>query len=173
MHATSALAGLAIIGLIAWNMVSREDSGYPMRPDPHLTPGAVLDTKAAVICQPGYARAHRVWDDKRGTAAKYSVPWRAATNMEDDDLVPPGLGGDNADPSNHWLQLCSAWRQVGNSGIRECIAGEAFRKDVLEHEWEERLRRGCRSGDMDAAQSILDAAQDYFLRGKWVEDMPR
>jgi hypothetical protein len=73
-------------------------------PDPKLTPGAIAETRTAVICVRGYARAHRVWHDKADTLAKYGLPLAAAGRYEDDDLVPVCLGGDNASPQNHWPQ---------------------------------------------------------------------
>jgi hypothetical protein len=75
-------------------------------PDHALTPGAVAETSTAVICAPGYARAHRVWHDKAGTLAKYGIERNQAA--EYDDLIPVCLGGDNASPLNHWPQSNSA-----------------------------------------------------------------
>jgi hypothetical protein len=43
----------------------------PWLPDPRLTPGAFAESSPATICVRGYDRAHRVWHDKAGTAAKY------------------------------------------------------------------------------------------------------
>lgn len=156
-----------ILALIALLHMAPAQS-YPAMPDPALTPGAALDTDPTVICAPGYARAHRVWHDKRGTAAKYGIPWSAAVTMEDDDLVPIGLGGNNADPRNHWLQQCLAWENIHN-GIRECTAGEAWEKDKLEHQWEQKLHAACRAGDMILAKQILDAGHHFFLSGQWAQ----
>ena len=136
-------------------------------PDPALTPGAILDTDPTVICAPGYDRIHRVWHDKRGTAAKYDIPWSVAQNMEDDDLVPPRLGGDNSDPRNHWLQPCSAWRSVGSHGLRECVAGEAFVKDLKEHRDEATLCRVLRTKGPAVATTVLQELQYYYLTGGW------
>ena len=73
-------------------------------PNPTLTPGAVRATTTDEICVHGYAHAHRVWHDKWGTLARYGIPHNRTTRYEDDDLIPVCLGGDNADPRNHWPQ---------------------------------------------------------------------
>jgi hypothetical protein len=138
-------------------------------PNPTLTPGAIRDTDPTIICAPGYDKSHRVWRDKRGTAAKYDVPWSIAKDMEDDDLVPIRLGGNNADPRNHWLQPCSAWRDVGIHGLRRCIAGEAFDKDVQEHRDEASLCRVLHTQGTTAAGIMLHNLQDYYLTGGWAQ----
>ncbi|MBV8243045.1 MAG: hypothetical protein JOY75_19875 [Hyphomicrobiales bacterium] len=121
-------------------------------PDERITPGAILDTNPAVVCAPGYARAHRVWHDKASTLMKYGLPLPQAPDFEDDDRIPICAGGDNADPRNHWPQRCTAWE-----GIR-CVAGPAFEKDPLEG-WV--CRAVC-----DEHRLPLDAAQRMFL-GDW------
>lgn len=122
--------------------------GSPAMPDPHLTLGAVRSTSITEICSPGYAHAHRVWGadplDKASTLAKYGLPRRDRRLYEDDDLVPVCLGGDNADPRNHWPQL---W-------------AEARRKDALE--WAA-CRAVCRTG----SQSDLQRLQRAFATD-WV-----
>jgi len=64
----------------------------------------VRATTTDEICVHGYAHAHRVWHDKWGTLARYGIPHNRTTRYEDDDLIPVCLGGDNADPRNHWPQ---------------------------------------------------------------------
>jgi hypothetical protein len=54
-------------------------------PNKELTPGAIAETLAAVLCVHGYAKAHRVWRDKAGTLAKYGI---ARDRASDDDLIP-------------------------------------------------------------------------------------
>jgi hypothetical protein len=109
-------------------------------PDPTLTPGAVAETRTAVICAPGYARTHRVWHGKTGTLAKYGIPETEAAKYEDDDLVPVCLGGDNASPLNHWPELRSAVPGAADKDALErriCYAPQlagyqaAFAKDWL------------------------------------------
>jgi hypothetical protein len=76
-------------------------------PDDRLTPGALATTNTNEVCGGGpgdYSRRHRVWNDKPSTLAKYGIPPPAARLYEDDDRVPVCLGGNNADPRNHWPQ---------------------------------------------------------------------
>lgn len=77
-------------------------------PDPALTPGAVASTDVAEVCGYvgglSYSKRHRVWTDKASTLRKYGIPLSDARLYEDDDRVPVCLGGDNADPRNHWPQ---------------------------------------------------------------------
>ena len=124
----------------------------PAVPDQRLTPGAIRDTDPAVVCAPGYARAHRVWHDKVSTLIKYGLPPSQAHDVEDDDRIPVCSGGDNADPRNHWPQSCTGWE-----GLR-CVSGPAFEKDRLEA-W------GCRAV-CDEHRLSLAAAQRMFL-GDW------
>lgn len=76
----------------------------PTLPDPIKTPGALHTTNLAEITAPGYDRAHRVWHDKANTLRKYNLPLSFARLVEDDDRYPVCLGGDNANPLNHWPQ---------------------------------------------------------------------
>jgi hypothetical protein len=124
----------------------------PAAPDQRLTPGAIRDIDPAVVCAPGYARAHRAWHDKPSTLIKYGLPPSQARDFEDDDRVPICVGGDNTDPGNHWPQRCTEWK-----GLR-CVAGPAFEKDRLEA-WV--CRAVC-----DEHQMPLAAAQHMFL-GDW------
>jgi hypothetical protein len=122
----------------------------PATPNAALTPGAILDTDPAVICAPGYARGHRVWHDKRSTLLKYGIAPANARQYEDDDLVPVCLGGNNADPRNHWTQPIA----------------EAREKDE-KLEWP--ICRAICSGDyLQRGQALLDA-QHFFLSGQWAQ----
>jgi len=167
---------LAVGAIVAFLAVRSHGQSSIAPPDPALTPGAVVETSAEVICEPGYDKAHRVWRGKYATATKYDIPWAIAKLMEDDDLVEVRCGGNNADSRNHWLQLCDEWRELGD-GLRECVKGQAANKDHLEKRWAIRLDRACRvarrTGDYSVAQTIVDGCQAYFMQGKWVEDMPR
>lgn len=98
----AALRLVLIAGVAAVGVLSPAVAEERVLPDPGLTPGAVSERRVAVICAPGYSRAHRVWRDKGGTLAKYGIPWSAGWRYEDDDLVPVCLGGDNSSPLNHW-----------------------------------------------------------------------
>ena len=116
-------------------------------PDPVLTPGAVASTDQAEVCSPGYSRAHRFWRDKAGTLAKYGLPLSAARDVEDDDLIPVSLGGDNANPLNHWAE---PWPQ-------------AREKDRLE--W-------VMAREVCGGRVTLQWAQHYFQSNQWVNDLP-
>ena len=45
------------------------------------------------MCSPGYARAHRVWNDKASTLAKYGIPISRIREFEVTSRVPVGLRG--------------------------------------------------------------------------------
>jgi hypothetical protein len=61
--------------ILAWLLLAPAfGTPVPLMPDPKLTPGAVLDGDVAIVCAPGYARSHRVWQDKAGTLTKYGIP---------------------------------------------------------------------------------------------------
>lgn len=95
----------------------------PVRmPSDILTPGAIRSQSREEICSPGYARAHRVWRSKADTLRKYSLPLAAAPEYEDDDRVPVCLGGDNADPRNHWPQPLGAAREKDRLEVQVCRA---------------------------------------------------
>ncbi len=139
---------LALITIIAVAVAAEPAAA----PDQQITPGAIRDTDPAVVCAPGYARAHRVWHDKISTLIKYGLPLSQAHDFEDDDRIPLCGGGDNADPRNHWPQSCTGWE-----GPR-CVSGPAFEKDRLEA-W------ACRAV-CDQHRLPLVAAQRMFL-GDW------
>jgi hypothetical protein len=114
-----------------------------------------------VICAPGYDDAHRVWDNKGATLAKYGLPRSMSRAVEDDDLIPVCAGADNANPLNHWPQACASWQ--GTS----CVSGPAHDKD--EHEW--RLCRlmcddDYRAGKTDTPYTPA-AVQAYFRSLQW------
>ena len=74
----------------------------PVRPDPHLTPGAVATSDPAVFCRPGYSRAvrHTSGRVKRDVYRGYNVDRRSG-HYEVDHLVPLGLGGADV-TANLW-----------------------------------------------------------------------
>ena len=119
----------------------------PVQPDNSLTPGAIASTDPAVVCGfvdgESYSRRHRVWHDKAGTLLKYGLPLSDMRVVEDDDRVPVCLGGDNADPRNHWPE---PWAQ-------------AREKDRLED-------RICEMVCRDHSMSLQDG-QAIFL-GNWI-----
>jgi hypothetical protein len=135
-----ALAALAVAPLLAGSMDN-------LLPDHTLTPGAIAETSTAVICAPGYARAHRVWHDKTATLAKYGIPRDQAAQYEDDDLVAVCLGGANASPLNHWAQQRSA--HLG-----------AADKDWLEVHLHAKVCRDRNDGELHRYQAAF--AQDWI-----------
>ena len=136
--------GCAIVGATITTRAARDLDV----PDPQLTPGAVASHDAAEVCARNdrgryiYSPTHRVWRAKRGTLAKYGIPRSQSRLYQDDDRVPLCLGGNNADPRNHWPQ---PWQ-------------EARLKDRLE-------RKVC-IAVCDRHSMSLDEAQRLFL-GDW------
>ncbi len=137
------LRDCALIGVLI-GLGARLVFGQTM-PDPALTPGVVALTDVHEVCAYAgglsYSKRHRVWTNKAGTLRKYSLPLRDGRLYEDDDRIPVCVGGDNADPRNHWPQ---PWP-------------EARIKDHLE--W-----RVCR--DVCAGRMTLQDGQAIFL-GDW------
>ncbi len=117
-------------------------------PDTTLTPGAVATTDRAEICAwvggRSYSQRHRMWESKRSTLLKYGLDPRDGRHYEDDDLVPVCLGGDNANPLNHWPM---PWP-------------EAREKDELEGQT-------CRA--VCAGRMTPEAGQAIFTSGRWRE----
>jgi hypothetical protein len=107
---------LALAGTAAGAGEPAHRSGLP---DTRLTPGAVAETRTAVICVRGYLQAHRVWHDKIGTLAKYGISPDQADLFEDDDLIPVCLGGENASPLNHWAQPYDATPGAADKDVLE------------------------------------------------------
>src|SRR5438067_9554474 len=66
----------------------------PIRPDPRLTPGAVLTTDTATVCQPGYSKSvrHTSGKLKAQIYREYGID-RASGHFEIDHLIPLELGG--------------------------------------------------------------------------------
>src|SRR6266851_5773151 len=66
----------------------------PIRPDPKLTPGAILTTDAAKVCQPGYSKTVRHTSGKLKALIyrEYSLD-RTSGHFEIDHLISLELGG--------------------------------------------------------------------------------
>jgi hypothetical protein len=66
----------------------------PIRPDPQLTPGAVLTTDAATVCQSGYSKTVRHTSGKLKALIyrEYGID-RASGHFEIDHLISLALGG--------------------------------------------------------------------------------
>ena len=110
---------LALVG----SAIADDDAKW--LPKRKLTPGAIAETRTAVICVHGYAKAHRVWHDQMATLAKYGIAPDRASLFEDDDLVPVCLGGNNASPLNHWPQpLSGEWGAEKKDALEQRVCGE-------------------------------------------------
>jgi hypothetical protein len=125
----------------------------PSTPDPQLTPGAVATSDPAVLFDringQTYSQRHRIWHDKMATCRKYGiVRYVLCKATEDDDRVPVCLGGDNADPRNHWAQPLA----------------EAHVKDGFE-DWACRTAETAYRNGTDAAEEVA-RLQAIFL-GDW------
>ena len=70
----------------------------PIRPDPQLTPGAVLTTDTAAICQPGYSKSvrHVTPETRRRVYAEYGIKRHPRGVYEVDHLISLELGGSNS-----------------------------------------------------------------------------
>lgn len=95
-------AGLiAVILLLVGRSALAADPPY--RPDPNLTPGAVLQVTAADVCRPGYAKSVRHVDGKTKALIyrEYGIEHHRSGAYEIDHLISLGLGGSN-DIRNLW-----------------------------------------------------------------------
>lgn len=115
-----------VILLLAFACASPESraagAGLPdlIRPDPVLTPGAVMTTDPAVFCHMGYSRSvrHTSGRLKRDVYQAYGIDRRGG-HYEVDHLVPLALGGADT--------LQNLWPQP-----RDTIPWNASAKDRLE-----------------------------------------
>jgi hypothetical protein len=76
----------------------------PIRPDPNLTPGAILTTEAATVCQPGYSKSarHTSGKVKASIYREYGLD-RTVSHFEVDHLISLELGGADV-AANLWPQ---------------------------------------------------------------------
>ena len=76
----------------------------PIRPDPRLTPGAVLTTDAATVCQPGYSKTvrHTSGKPKAAIYREYRLD-KSESHFEVDHLISLELGGADV-ATNLWPQ---------------------------------------------------------------------
>ncbi len=135
-------------GLMAWHLGAQ--SPIPAVPDPTLTPGAVAVTSTQELCSDGFNQRPRAWHDKPETLAKYGLSASMAGEVEDDDLIPRCLGGDNASPLNHWPQSCISW-----STDHRCLSGPARIKDLDE-------AKACRDACLHMDDSYTQKLQVKF-----------
>lgn len=96
------ICSLAIVALSATVTFAAD----PALPNPKLTPGAVLTTDAAVICQPGYSRSvrHTSGSLKHRIYLEYRIIQKIG-RFEIDHLIPLSIGGadtrENLWPESH------------------------------------------------------------------------
>jgi hypothetical protein len=76
----------------------------PIRPDTHLTPGAVLTTDVVKLCQPGYAKSVRHTSGKLKSEIYrvYGID-KTVSHFEVDHLISLELGGADV-AANLWPQ---------------------------------------------------------------------
>src|SRR5689334_10509268 len=80
------------------------DDALPIRPDAHLTPGAVLTTDVSKLCQPGYAKSVRHTSGKLKSEIYrvYGID-KTVGHFEIDHLISLELGGADV-AANLWPQ---------------------------------------------------------------------
>jgi len=94
---------IVMVGL--WALTTPASAEPPLRSDPTLTPGDVLTTDAAKVCQPGYStRVRHVPQSVKNLVYKeYGITSRHAGEYEIDHNISIELGGSNS-MRNLWPQ---------------------------------------------------------------------
>ena len=131
-------------------------AGPPFRPDPDLTPGAVLPVTAAEVCRPGYAKSVRHVDGKTKALVyrEYGIEHHRSRAYEIDHLISLGLGGSN-DIRNLWPESLDTYPWNGRV------------KDRLEDRLHKLVCKGALS--LDEAQAAI--ASDWIAAyQKYVEE---
>ena len=118
----------------------------PIRPDPKLTPGAVLTTDATTVCQPGYAKSvrHTSGKMKASIYREYGID-RASGHFEVDHLISLELGGADV-AENLWPQSY------------DTMPWNAHVKDKLE----DRLHVMVCAGKLSLEQAQRDITTDWI-----------
>lgn len=121
-------------------------SDLPIRPDPKLTPGAVLTTNSAVVCQPDYAKSIRHTSGKLKAFIyhEYGLD-RPHGHFEIDHLISLELGGADV-AENLWPQSY------------DTVPWNAHVKNKLE----ERLHKLVCSGRLPLEQAQREIAADWI-----------
>jgi len=128
----------------------------PVRPDPDLTPGAVLPVTAAEVCRPGYAKSVRHVDGKTKALVyrEYGIEHHRSGAYEIDHLISLGLGGSN-DIRNLWPESLDTHPWNGRA------------KDRLEDRLHKLVCKGALN--LDEAQAAI--ASDWIAAyQKYVEE---
>jgi hypothetical protein len=118
----------------------------PIRPDPKLTPGAILTTDAATVCQPGYSKSvrHTSGKLKASIYREYGLD-RSVSHFEVDHLISLELGGADV-AANLWPQSY------------DTVTWNAHTKDKLE----DRLHALVCAGRLPLEQAQRDIATDWI-----------
>jgi hypothetical protein len=118
----------------------------PIKPDPKLTPGAVLTTDAATVCQPGYSKTvrHTSGKLKAFIYREYGID-RASGHFEIDHLIALGLGGADV-TENLWPESY------------DTTPWNAHTKDKLE----DRLHALVCAGKLPIEQAQREIATDWI-----------
>ncbi len=105
----------AVACLIALPAVAGD---LPIRPDPTLTPGAVLTADVATICQPGYSKTVRHTSGRLKAAIyrEYGID-KTSSHFEIDHLISLELGGADV-AANLWPQSYDTERWNAHSKDR-------------------------------------------------------
>ena len=130
----------------------------PIRPDPRLTPGAVLTTDAAVVCAPGYGRSVRHTPGWIETFVyrEYGID-RGQGCYEVDHLIPLGIGGANVS-ANLWPESYDT--QPWNAAVKNQL--DDFLHDEV-----------C-AGRIPITQAQKDIAEDWIAAyRKYIGPEPR
>src|ERR1700730_10956953 len=118
----------------------------PIRPDPKLTPGAILTNDPATVCQPGYAKTvrHTSGKLKAQIYREYGLD-KASSHFEVDHLISLELGGADV-TANLWPESydTSPWN--------------AHLKDALE----DRLHALVCAGKLPLVQAQHEIATDWI-----------
>jgi hypothetical protein len=121
-------------------------SDLPIRPDPKLTPGAILTNDAATVCQPGYSKTvrHTSGKLKASLYREYGIV-KTASHFEVDHLISLELGGADV-AENLWPQSY------------DTVTWNAHTKDRLE----DRLHALVCAGRLPLEQAQRDIALDWI-----------
>jgi hypothetical protein len=133
-------AGALVIASPTW---AHQD---PIRPDPNLTPGAVVTRDPAVFCHDGYSRSHRHTSGylKARVYREYGIA-PGVHHYEIDHLIPLSLGGADV-AANLWPE--SRDTQPWNAEVKDRL------------EW--RLLHLVCGGQMSAAEAQQAFAEDWI-----------
>ncbi len=131
------IRSLAIFALLATRCLAADVD--PIRPDPKLTPGAVMPGVTVASLQ-GYIDSPRRVSDKmkRQAFELYGVPWSRRDEFEVDHKIPRELGGAD-DIRNLWPQNYSGVYgahvkdKYENWLHREVVAGRMSLKTSQQH----------------------------------------